>query len=169
MLMLARIWFKNYNPVSMGLDIARELVGALRDPKTLTDLHVTAERSNTGWSVNHALICAVTGAILDPIDTHYASIGAGVHEVLVEVVGRPDTQPFVISQRHNVAGLLVGSTKNKLGIALDLLLSFHQVEPEFYEVTGEVVDAHVPTPSAHRAAMIGAALSYSLQLSATER
>lgn len=166
--MLACSVSENYNPTPMGLSVTRELVDTLRDPIILAEMHTIAERSHSAWSVNHALIRAVAGKVLDPIDAHYASVGVGVHEVVVNSVGICCTQPYVVSGRHNVAGLLVDSTKDTLGTVREILLGFHTVEPDFYETTEEIVRAHVNTPSTCHAAMIGAALSYSLQLSAIE-
>ena len=139
---------------------------AMRDPVVLANMHTIAERKNGAWSVNHALIRAVAGTVLDPIDAHYASVGAEIHEVVVDNVGTPYTQPYVISERHSVAGLLVDTTKNRLGTVREILLGFHTVEPDFYETTEEIVRAHVGTSSTRHAAMIGVALSYSLQIAA---
>ncbi|MFZ2513457.1 MAG: hypothetical protein WAW63_03300 [Candidatus Saccharimonadales bacterium] len=52
-------------------------------------------------------------------------------------------------------------------MVLDTLLSFRTVEPSFYKVVEEVVHAHTDHTSTRHAAMIGAAMSYSTQLSTT--
>jgi hypothetical protein len=155
-----------YNSSLMSLETHSGIVDAVRDAAVLTAMHDIAERSNPRWGINHVLITQLVGRALRPIDAEWASLGVSVHEVIVGLIP-PQIPHAVIVQRHNIAGLLVDTTKSKTDVLLDVLDSFRRVEPSAHEAVMHVVEAHLDSPQPRHVAMFGAALSYSIQLGDT--
>lgn len=85
--------------------VPTEIIEILREPDLLADMHVVAERKHTLYVINHVLICQLAKRAFGFEGEAYASLGAGVQEIVADFSELETPQPTVVATTHAVSAL----------------------------------------------------------------